>query len=437
MLRRVSAIFRTVLCVIPLLMFAMMTTSNAMASALDEILSGIETPPANSAPVGGGDDILKGKAIGEEPKKPKAESAISGVMDERRELKFLRNIENGASEWEYRGQVHRVFGLDEKGELVESASQRLQSGLPIYLARQEEDGLNPFEGVRLNRGRLEREDGRGTTKGSQALRGLGEGVDTMVDLGARGLGIVADAVGLDGSGLTEFAEEREAERDAGRTMGEVLTDLRSAYGRRTTGQEMRESGWAFGWIVMSIFVFVLGILSIGAFLFSIGTLLIFVGRIKNWEGFTTAWTMFSFLWFIIFGIFYAMGISDFSWGRILILSVLGFVIIGNLFQGAINIIHNLAWDITNAGKRLGKAIHGSKARPECQEKSPPHENEQMPHDIHESFVILGLNSDASKAEIKKAYRAAIMRAHPDKGGTHQRAIAVNAARKILRKNGYL
>ena len=276
MLHRVSAIFRTVLCVIPLLMFAMMTTSNAMASALDEILSGIETPPANSAPVDGGDDILKRKAIGEEPKKPKAEptnSAISGAMDERGELKFLRDVGNGASEWEYRGQVHRVYGLDENGELVDSASARLRSRLPIYLARQEEDGLNPFEGVRFSRGVLERDDGSGISKKSQAARGIGEGVDMMVNLGSRGLGVAAGAVGLDGKALIEFAEEREKEHLAERTMGEVLTDLRSAYGRRTTGQEMREGGRGVGWIVMLIFVFVLGIVSIGAIFFGIGALL--------------------------------------------------------------------------------------------------------------------------------------------------------------------
>ena len=227
-------------------------------SALDEILAGVGSAKPESFPVGavrysesrlsvrrrrrGAVAPAPKEAEEAKPEKP----ALSGVMDERGELKFLRDVGKGASEWEYKGQVHRVFGLDEKGELVESASQRLQSGLPIYLAREEDGGLNPFEGVRFNRGVLEREDGSGISKKSQAARGLGEGVDTMLDLGARGLGVAADAVGLDGSGLTEFAEGREAERDAGRTMGEVLTDLRSAYGRRTPGQEMREGGRALG-----------------------------------------------------------------------------------------------------------------------------------------------------------------------------------------------
>lgn len=46
-------------------------------------------------------------------------------------------------------------------------------------------------------------------------------------------------------------------------------------------------------------------------------------------------------------------------------------------------------------------------------------------------LILGVGSNASKREIERAYRAQMKRAHPDHGGSVERASALNAARDVL------
>lgn len=45
--------------------------------------------------------------------------------------------------------------------------------------------------------------------------------------------------------------------------------------------------------------------------------------------------------------------------------------------------------------------------------------------------VLGVGSNASKREIERAYRAQMKRAHPDHGGSVERASALNAARDVL------
>lgn len=53
------------------------------------------------------------------------------------------------------------------------------------------------------------------------------------------------------------------------------------------------------------------------------------------------------------------------------------------------------------------------------------------HD-HEAFAVLGLARDASEAEIKSGYRARLMLAHPDHGGTPRALARVLEAWKVLR-----
>ena len=48
------------------------------------------------------------------------------------------------------------------------------------------------------------------------------------------------------------------------------------------------------------------------------------------------------------------------------------------------------------------------------------------------YQVLGVNSTASSAEIKAAYRQLVKRHHPDAGGDEQRILAVNAAWEVLR-----
>ncbi|BEV35216.1 J domain-containing protein [Synechococcus sp. M16CYN] len=47
------------------------------------------------------------------------------------------------------------------------------------------------------------------------------------------------------------------------------------------------------------------------------------------------------------------------------------------------------------------------------------------------YVVLGVGSHASAAEIKAAYRRLVKRHHPDAGGSDQRMLALNAAWEVL------
>ena len=51
--------------------------------------------------------------------------------------------------------------------------------------------------------------------------------------------------------------------------------------------------------------------------------------------------------------------------------------------------------------------------------------------------LLGLSPGFTREEFNRAYKCAIAKAHPDKGGSHLKAIAVNQARKlIMNHNGW-
>ena len=52
-----------------------------------------------------------------------------------------------------------------------------------------------------------------------------------------------------------------------------------------------------------------------------------------------------------------------------------------------------------------------------------------------AFAMLGLPVGASRAEIEKAFRAKIKRAHPDHGGSVEQAAALNEARDLLLSHG--
>jgi hypothetical protein len=53
----------------------------------------------------------------------------------------------------------------------------------------------------------------------------------------------------------------------------------------------------------------------------------------------------------------------------------------------------------------------------------------------EARSILGVNEDASAAEIKAAYMRLMKRNHPDQGGTSGLAAKLNAARELLLRKG--
>ncbi len=53
--------------------------------------------------------------------------------------------------------------------------------------------------------------------------------------------------------------------------------------------------------------------------------------------------------------------------------------------------------------------------------------------IPDPFQILGVEPTASKDEVDKAYRSKAKEAHPDKGGSDEQMILVNAAYEAIRR----
>lgn len=49
------------------------------------------------------------------------------------------------------------------------------------------------------------------------------------------------------------------------------------------------------------------------------------------------------------------------------------------------------------------------------------------------FKILGVDPNATKEEVQKAYRKKAAKAHPDAGGSHEQMIKVNAAWETIKK----
>ena len=64
-----------------------------------------------------------------------------------------------------------------------------------------------------------------------------------------------------------------------------------------------------------------------------------------------------------------------------------------------------------------------------QDENNEEEAQQDPYT--RSLRLLGLSPGFTRAEFSRAYKRAIAKAHPDKGGNHQDAIAVNQARDII------
>ena len=55
----------------------------------------------------------------------------------------------------------------------------------------------------------------------------------------------------------------------------------------------------------------------------------------------------------------------------------------------------------------------------------------------EALNLLGLQEGCTQKEFNRAFRSAMAQAHPDKGGTHEQAMALNAARSIVKNhNGW-
>ncbi len=66
---------------------------------------------------------------------------------------------------------------------------------------------------------------------------------------------------------------------------------------------------------------------------------------------------------------------------------------------------------------------------------PFNENAETEEDPYiAALTLLGLQEDCTHAEFTRAFRSAIALAHPDRGGTNEQAMALNAARNIVRSH---
>jgi len=59
--------------------------------------------------------------------------------------------------------------------------------------------------------------------------------------------------------------------------------------------------------------------------------------------------------------------------------------------------------------------------------------EAKPTDALDPFSILGVKPNATEEEVKAAYRRKAAEVHPDKGGSHEDAVKVNAAFEAIRR----
>ena len=62
------------------------------------------------------------------------------------------------------------------------------------------------------------------------------------------------------------------------------------------------------------------------------------------------------------------------------------------------------------------------------------EEEPAPDPYETALMLLGLRSSCTEKEFSLAYKRAIARAHPDKGGTDEQAQSINIARETVKRH---
>lgn len=72
-------------------------------------------------------------------------------------------------------------------------------------------------------------------------------------------------------------------------------------------------------------------------------------------------------------------------------------------------------------------------RQQQQQQQQRQHRQNTTDDYTEALILLGLQEDFTQKNFKKAYRRAIMSAHPDRGGTKEKAQALNKARDVINK----
>lgn len=73
--------------------------------------------------------------------------------------------------------------------------------------------------------------------------------------------------------------------------------------------------------------------------------------------------------------------------------------------------------------------HGFGHRDQTRPPPPPSDDGALGHD--EALAVLGLGAGASEKDILRAYRALIMKHHPDHGGSTAKAARINQAKDVL------
>ncbi len=86
----------------------------------------------------------------------------------------------------------------------------------------------------------------------------------------------------------------------------------------------------------------------------------------------------------------------------------------------------LALLVAYAGWRLWKDALGLKPRPKPRRTAPPEGAERQA-----ARALLGVGQNADDEAIRTAHRRLMADAHPDRGGSPDRARALNAARDLL------
>lgn len=86
-----------------------------------------------------------------------------------------------------------------------------------------------------------------------------------------------------------------------------------------------------------------------------------------------------------------------------------------------------------AGPRESAQAAGAQGGGFGQRGAPPTSAQQGPE--ARARAVLGVGAGATKREIERAYRSQMKRAHPDHGGSVERAAALNAARDALLRRG--
>ncbi|MEW8050414.1 MAG: J domain-containing protein [Candidatus Thiodiazotropha sp.] len=85
---------------------------------------------------------------------------------------------------------------------------------------------------------------------------------------------------------------------------------------------------------------------------------------------------------------------------------------------------------------IDEAVRGP--QPDATHKDDTNNETTQENRYEAALQLLGLPKDCSREQLGHAYKRAISHAHPDKGGTHQQAMAVNTAREtIMNHNGWL